>query len=641
MTTQRLTLRRRVSLAGKTRYGILAAASALTLSALTLASPAAAATARPASANPAARQAAAGLLRSPLGSTLTTAYAAFRHIPVRDVAGIRVGSLHTSYRAATGTHRATASFLPAAGDGRSVLLGFQDEGSTGVFTRHGAGAWRMTGFQAVHGLSTPRGRDGGHAVPGAVSGSTIAQVANANVGVGDTPASTNFSFDCNPFATLVSAGASTSGCGTDAKFHVTDENQEWCADFAKWVWEQGGVTADTGVLNAAAASFYQWAVDQGQHPKFDSGTPQVGDAIVFYPASDTAPNSSYADHVGLVVGVNSNGTINMDNGDFAGSSNITVQANDNENPTTFAGAVWGSGEHWILVSPGASATSYVFWRGLGSGYDLWQAQGPSDGGLAGPVNRGMGPLNSAPAAAVDPANGYTYVYWEGQAPQDDLWEAYWNGTKWVGPYNRGMGPLGSAPSVAVNASGTAYVFWKGQNNALYEASGPATGALSGPIDRGMGPLGSAPTVGINSSSYTYVYWEGQAPQDDLWEAYWNGSKFAGPYNRGQGPMGSAPSVAVTGGGTAYVFWKGQNSQLYEAQGPATGALSGPQGHGYAPLGSAPTAGVDTRGATYVYWEGTGPQNDLWEAYWNGAKWVGPYNRGQGPLGSAPTVAVYK
>jgi hypothetical protein len=287
-----------------------------------------------------------------------------------------------------------------------------------------------------------------------------------------------------------------------------------------------------------------------------------------------------------------------------------------------------------------SATSYVFWKGQGSAYDLWQAQGPANGALTGPTSRGMGPLNSAPAAAVDPANGYTYVYWEGQAPQDDLWEAYWNGSRWVGPYNRGMGPLGSAPSVAVSGSGTAYVFWKGQDNDLWEASGPATGALSGPVNRGMGPLGSAPTVGINSSSYTYVYWEGTGPQDDLWEAYWNGSKFAGPYDRGEGPMGSAPSVAVTGGGTAYVFWKGQNGQLYEAQGAATGVLSKPQSRGYAPLGSAPSAGVDASGATYVYWEGTAPQDDLWEAFWNGSKWVGPYNRGQGPLGSAPSVAVY-
>jgi hypothetical protein len=97
-----------------------------------------------------------------------------------------------------------------------------------------------------------------------------------------------------------------------------------------------------------------------------------------------------------------------------------------------------------------------------------------------------------------------------------------------------------------------------------------------------------------------------------------------------GPLGSAPTVAITGGGTAYVFWKGTNGNLYEAQGPATGALSGPVDLGMGTLGSAPTAGVNSSGATYVYWEGT--DGNLWEGYWNGSAWVGPYSRGMGPLG---------
>jgi hypothetical protein len=287
-----------------------------------------------------------------------------------------------------------------------------------------------------------------------------------------------------------------------------------------------------------------------------------------------------------------------------------------------------------------AATSYVFWKGTGPGDDLWEAQGSSNAALSGPTDQGMGALNSAPAAGVN-SKGYTYVYWEGNAPQDDLWEAYWNGSKWVGPFNRGMGPLGSAPAVAVSPGGTAYVFWKGQNGDLYEASGPATGALSGPTDRGMGPLGSAPAVGIDSSSSTYVYWEGTAPQDDLYEAYWNGSKFVGPYDRGMGPLGSAPAVAVTGSGTAYVFWKGgsPNYDLWQAQGPATGSLSGPFDRGMGPLNSAPAAGVGSNGYTYIYWEGNAPQDDLWEGFWNGSEFSGPVNRGMGPLNSAPTVAV--
>jgi hypothetical protein len=300
-----------------------------------------------------------------------------------------------------------------------------------------------------------------------------------------------------------------------------------------------------------------------------------------------------------------------------------------------------------------SGTAYVFWKGgPDSNYDLWEAQGPANNTLRGPYDQGsMGPLNSAPAAGVD-ENGYTYVFWEGGPDSNyDLWEAYWNGTTWVGPVDRGMGPLDSAPSVAVSPSGTAYVFWKGgpdSNYDLFEASGPANptdGALTGPINRGMGPLDSAPTVGIDSNNYTYVYWEGGPnSNNDLWEAYWNGSAFAGPYNRGMGPLGSAPSVAVTKGGTAYVFWEGgpdSDNALFEAQGPATGALAGPTNRGMGPLNSGPTAGVNLNGYTYVYWEGGPDSNDdLWEAYWNGSGWVGPYDRGMGPLDSAPSVALY-
>jgi hypothetical protein len=590
------------------------------------------------------------------------AYAAFRHIPADDVAGVRAGSVHTGRDASTGTQWATASFFPSGRASSAVLAGFQDGGSAGVFARRAGTGWTMTGYAGQPlvcsaavpapvrhswgattpecATSSPGSRQPGQIRPDAVNALTIANVANSNVGVGDTPASTDFSFDCNPFTTLVDAGVSSSGCGTDPRYHVLNENEEWCSDFAKYVWEQGGVTADLGTINGQSATFYQWALDQGQHPSFGSGTPQVGDAVVFYPSGDSAPNSTYADHVGLITQVNPDGTLNLDNGDFAGGSNITVQANDNVSLGPWSSSIWGSGEHWIFVSPGVTpATAYPFWEGNGPADDLWQAQGPASGNLGSPADLGMGPLGSAPAAGVA-GNDATYVYWRGNGPQYDLWEAYWNGSKWVGPYNRGMGPMGSPPSVAVTGGGTAYVFWKGDNGDLWEAQGPANGTLSGPYDRGMGPLGSQPSVGVDAAGSTYVYWEGTAPQDELWEAYWNGSKFAGPYDRGMGPLGSQPSVAVTGGGTAYVFWKGQNGDLYQAQGPANGSLSGPANLGMGPLGSAPSAGVDINGYTYVYWEGTAPKDELWEGFWNGSKWVGPYDRGDGPLNSPPTVAIY-
>jgi hypothetical protein len=306
-------------------------------------------------------------------------------------------------------------------------------------------------------------------------------------------------------------------------------------------------------------------------------------------------------------------------------------------------------------------TAFTAWMGgPNSGNDLWSASGPANGSLAGLQNvSGTGPLNSAPALAVDPSNGYVYAYWEGGPDSGNaLWEAYWDGSSWHGPYDRDMGPLNSQPTVAISGDGTAYVFWEGgpdSGNDLWEAYGSPSGPLNGPYNiSGTGPLNSAPAAAIDGSGNIAVYWEGGPDSGNaLWEEYGTASSandpspssvsWSGPYDRQMGPLNSAPTVAMSPGGTAYVFWQGgpdSGNALFQAQGPASGSLSGPYNRHMGPLGSAPSAGIGANGYTYVYWEG-GPNsgNALFEGYWNGSSWVGPYNRGMGPLDSQPAVAV--
>jgi hypothetical protein len=43
------------------------------------------------------------------------------------------------------------------------------------------------------------------------------------------------------------------------------------------------------------------------------------------------------------------------------------------------------------------------------------------------------------------------------------------------------------------------------------------------------------------------------------------------------------------------------------------------------------------GTAYVFWQGT--DGNLWEAYYDGAVWVGPYNRDIGTLRGTPAVTV--
>lgn len=79
-----------------------------------------------------------------------------------------------------------------------------------------------------------------------------------------------------------------------------DPHEEWCADFAKWIWSQARVL-HTDILTPGAGSFGEYGrkYGSGLHKK-----PRVGDAVLF-----NYDGESYADHVAIVVRVFSDGNI--------------------------------------------------------------------------------------------------------------------------------------------------------------------------------------------------------------------------------------------------------------------------------------------------------------------------------------------
>lgn len=331
----------------------------------------------------------------PVATALEHAFEAARYVPPADVGGIRPGSLQVG--SAGGQEWAIASFTPAKA---AAAVDFQDGAATGVFTERGGGwnlvqtglygcgnglpdalaaAWhlarpqvctasssteRSAAAQALAALpsSAQSAARAAQTAPNASTatsrpsgsrdfGQTIAAIALGQVGTGDTPVVANFNgVDCDPYSTLVAGfSADSDGCGYDTRFAVENENEAWCSDFNKWVWEQAGITADMNTLNAGSVSFYNWALDQGQNPQLDTGTPTVGDSILFF-----GPNNfpSFADHVGIVTSVSSNGTIDMVNGDFEGGPDISAQYDTGiTNLTAFAAAVEGPGEKWAIVAP--------------------------------------------------------------------------------------------------------------------------------------------------------------------------------------------------------------------------------------------------------------------------------------------------
>lgn len=118
----------------------------------------------------------------------------------------------------------------------------------------------------------------------------IAAIARSQVGYTTDPSYTY----CNKFSAFWSAGDACSGGGNA---------EEWCADFAAWVWRKAGVQFtygyDPGDINGAAASFYEWAVANGRwHPATPTYVAAPGDIAVYGLSLGTKPRAA---HVAIVV----------------------------------------------------------------------------------------------------------------------------------------------------------------------------------------------------------------------------------------------------------------------------------------------------------------------------------------------------
>jgi hypothetical protein len=100
---------------------------------------------------------------------------------------------------------------------------------------------------------------------------------------------------CNKYSAYWYSGADD--CGN------SNLDEEWCADFAAWVWQKAGAAVTyqfvNGDLNSSAASFYEWGVARGTwHPAGSGYVPVPGDAAVY--GLDTA--TLEAAHVAIVIG---------------------------------------------------------------------------------------------------------------------------------------------------------------------------------------------------------------------------------------------------------------------------------------------------------------------------------------------------
>lgn len=392
---------------------------------------------------------------STTASELTRAFAAGRHVPGSQVGGIDSGTLRTG--AAAGHQWALARFEPAKSASPQQAIAFQDGAGAGVFEQTD-GAWHLvsSGTAACgNGLpaalrtswhltapsssacsasaapqqtaarkalaalpaaarsaaakaataqaSTTRAsttRPSTAATPAATSPAdfrqAIAAIALSQVGHPANPVVTDFNtVDCDPYSTMDAGfSANSGGCGYDTPYNVRNENETWCSDFNKWVWERAGITDDINTLNAGAVSYYQWATAHGQSPQPDTGTPQVGDSVLFFSKSHFP---AFADHVGIVTAVHPDGSIDMVNGDFGGNG-VAVKVEYDQNITNLAAFAQSSEqnptEEWVLVSPPSTA----------------QAPAPA-GTMTGPATAVAGTTGTFHASGTVAGSSVSAYYW--------------------------------------------------------------------------------------------------------------------------------------------------------------------------------------------------------------------------------------
>jgi hypothetical protein len=148
----------------------------------------------------------------------------------------------------------------------------------------------------------------------------IVAIAQGQVGYQTDPSDTY----CNKFSAYWNAG--TDDCGNE------NLDEEWCADFAAWVWKQAGAEVTyqlaPGFLNSDSASFYVWGTDHGTwHPVGSGYAPQPGDVAVY--GLDTSAVTAV--HVAIVTAATGNNAApDVINGDGDRTGYSLVEVGDNQ-----------------------------------------------------------------------------------------------------------------------------------------------------------------------------------------------------------------------------------------------------------------------------------------------------------------------
>lgn len=148
----------------------------------------------------------------------------------------------------------------------------------------------------------------------------IVSIAESQVGYRTDPPDSY----CNRYSAFWQSG--TADCGN------SNLDEQWCADFAAWVWRQAGASFTykfvNGDINSSSASFYEWGMAHGTWHSYGSGySPRPGDVAVYGLDRSTL----VADHVAVVTSVSAGASApNVVNGDGDRTGFSVVEEGSNQ-----------------------------------------------------------------------------------------------------------------------------------------------------------------------------------------------------------------------------------------------------------------------------------------------------------------------
>ncbi len=243
--------------------------------------------------------------------------------PAGGIPALPIETQSTGYQQAVARVREIAASIAPPATAPAATTSFGDTLSSAMGGSTTPGTQSASSYvPSSVGGTLPIGIGAVASAPAGARGQQIAALASAELGVAEQPPGSNDAPRIAEYRTATAGAAA---------------GQPWCAYFTSWVAARAGVPiGPDGQGLGYVPTVKQWAEQTGRYIPAGTGSPQVGDLVVFDRGGD-----GVLDHIGVVTGASPDGSIQT----VEGNSSNAVSARS-YGPGGYAGLV-------RLVAPGS------------------------------------------------------------------------------------------------------------------------------------------------------------------------------------------------------------------------------------------------------------------------------------------------